>query len=167
MESKQELFERNMSFAYWFINRYFPALVGDEDIAQIAFIGLWKACNLYDESKGKFTSLASICIRNEIIMELRKQNARADLYRVHLDDPVIDGEKITVEDTVEDKRYRPDCSAVFVKDLIKPLSQREKQVVACRVIGLTQRQAAEKLGMSQGNYCKILKAVREKLRGDL
>lgn len=163
MESKQELFEKNMNFAYWFIGKYFPALVGDEDISQIALIGLWKACDMYDETRGKFATLAGVCIRNEILMELRKQNKISDLYRVYLSDPIKEGENLAIEDAVKDESYRPDGSSIFVTDLIKSLSPREKQVISCRLNGLTQQQAAKQMGISQAYYSRVLKAVRKKL----
>ena len=163
MNSKQELFEKNINFAYWFISKYFPALIGDEDISQIALIGLWKACILYDEDRSKFTTLAGVCIRNEILMELRKRNKQADLYRVHLGDPIKEGESLAIEEVVKDESYRPDSSSIFVTDLIKSLSSREKQVIACRFKGLTQQQAAKQMGISQACYSRLLKAVRKKL----
>ena len=68
----------NQNLVRFAINRYFPGLREDEDIFQVGWIGLWKACLSYDSSKSKLSTFAVRCIINEVRMELR---SRAKLWR--------------------------------------------------------------------------------------
>lgn len=79
----------NQNLVRFAINRYFPSLRDDEDIFQVGWIGLWRACIGYDSSRSKFSTYAVRCIINEIRVELRN---RAKLWGfgdiASLDEPV-------------------------------------------------------------------------------
>ena len=63
----------NQNLVRFAINRYFPSLRDDEDIFQVGWIGLWRACIGYDSSRSKFSTYAVRCIINEIRVELRNR----------------------------------------------------------------------------------------------
>ena len=70
------MFEQNMFLAYSALSRYFPDLATDEDMQQLAFIGLWKACRNYSEDRGAFSTLAFPSIRNEVLHYLVTANRK-------------------------------------------------------------------------------------------
>ena len=45
-----------------------------DDYIQIGLIGLLKAIRNYDSEKSKFSTFATVCIRNEILKFIKKQN---------------------------------------------------------------------------------------------
>lgn len=74
----------NKKLVYFIINKYYPERRNDEDIIQVGMIGLWKAIELFDESKGyKFSTFATTVIRNAIKQELRSE--KTDSRRANLD----------------------------------------------------------------------------------
>lgn len=70
------MFEENKNLIYTAINTYVKCAgkygINDyDDLFQIGSIGLWKAVQKYDESKGKFSSFAVPVIRNQLFNALR------------------------------------------------------------------------------------------------
>ena len=62
----------NEKLVMYTISRYFPTFLYDDDIRQLGYIGLWKACEKYDASLNtKFGSYAVKAIRGEIIKYVR------------------------------------------------------------------------------------------------
>lgn len=68
----EDLYLANEKLVYHVIKRYFTDKLHDEDIEQVGRLGLWKACQTYDSDLSSFSTYASNCIRNTILMELRK-----------------------------------------------------------------------------------------------
>ena len=59
-----------------------------EDIISEGMVGLVKAANKFDPDKGvKFSTFAGSCIRNEMLMYLRKLNRQVP-YEVSLNEPI-------------------------------------------------------------------------------
>lgn len=69
-------FESNMPLVTEIYKKYFSNMTWlKEDIMQSGYIGLLKACNKYKAENGyKFSTFAMKCIKNEILMYLRKEN---------------------------------------------------------------------------------------------
>ena len=64
----------NMNLAYYIIQHDYPKFVNDDDIVQSAMLGLVKAANSFDPSKGKFSSYARKFIHGEIKREFKKRD---------------------------------------------------------------------------------------------
>lgn len=77
-EVQEQLFNKNTKLVHYLIKKRFGLICSDpnyDDCAQEGFIGLMKACETFDESKGyQFATYASTCISNEIGMYLRKSS---------------------------------------------------------------------------------------------
>ena len=69
-----KLIEDNIKLVYFVVNKHYPTYIGDEDIIQTGMIGLCKAAQNFDESKGTFSTFACKCIQNEIRIELRARS---------------------------------------------------------------------------------------------
>ena len=73
----EKLFSENSNLIYAALSKFLPEEAKDEDMQQIASIGLWKACLAYNEGAGaKFITFAYRCMRNEIYVELRRRKRR-------------------------------------------------------------------------------------------
>ena len=91
-EARNRLIEHNLRLVAH-ISKKFDSVSDDkEDIISIGTIGLIKAINTFDSSKGtKLATYAARCIENEILMHLRatkKNKGEVSLYAVsytHLD----------------------------------------------------------------------------------
>lgn len=85
-ESQEQMFNANIQLVHHILKKTLRIVGSDpeyDDYAQEGFIGLMKACETFDDSKGsKFSAYASICIRNSIIMYLRK-NSRCNGVSLH------------------------------------------------------------------------------------
>ena len=68
-----DLIIRNIPFVYHILHKYYPTYVKDEDIIQCGMLGLVKASQHYDESKGKFSTYAGVIIRREIYKEIKRR----------------------------------------------------------------------------------------------
>lgn len=71
MVDRDKLIQDNIPFVYYIIHKYYPTFSKDEDIIQSGMVGLVKAANKFDASKGKFSTYAGVIIKNEIAKELK------------------------------------------------------------------------------------------------
>ncbi|ADL11971.1 RNA polymerase sporulation sigma factor SigK [Acetohalobium arabaticum] len=175
-EAKEVLIEHNMRLVAHIVKKYNNSNVDKEDLISIGSIGLIKAIETYDPSKKvKLATYASRCIENEILMHFR-QNKKTN-REVKLHDPLSsdkEGNEMTLMDV-----YETDEEAVLEKvemalaeerlyDKIEGLSEREQKVVKMRyglnnVEELTQREIANKLGISRSYVSRIEKRALQKL----
>ena len=73
---QKKLVEENMTLVYYTLKRYYPWLLQDEDTRSIGMMGLLKAAQKWEPSKGKFSTFATKVIRTEIINEWRKSRTK-------------------------------------------------------------------------------------------
>jgi RNA polymerase sporulation-specific sigma factor len=159
----------------WYLVRKFNFPPSDvEDFASCGFIGLIKAARTFDVSKGiKFATYASRCINNEILMEIRRQKPLKNIC--YLDDVLnvdYDGNELTLKELLPDESF-PEISNVLgnrdevadaVAAMLNRLSVRERQIILARSAGLTQRQVAERLQISQSYASRLEKKIIPKMR---
>lgn len=172
-ERMNMLVENNQRLVYRIAAQYGK----EEDLAQIGFIGLIKAANTFEFDKGaKFATYAGRCIKNEILMALRKEKRSSRAEIVYFDDVVSvdrNGNRLTLGDTLgrEDKQLL-NCESEKVNQLlletIMSLPQREKFII-CHLYGLgctkeTQDEVAKQVGLSQAHVSRLEKNILKKLR---
>ena len=122
-----------------------------------ACIGLCKAAKTYISDKAMFSTYAATCIRNEIIMQIRKEckgvKAVSIEQEIHQD--------ITLGDTLEG-----DCGigVCEVMDVINGLTERERAVIALSVSGHTATSIGRMMGFSQPYAGRVLKKAKDKIR---
>lgn len=167
IEKAEKLFSENISFAYWLIHRYFPAISDDEDVKQEALIGLWKACLAFDGGRDvRFTAFATPCICNNVRMLLRRRAKVNSVLLVPLEQVITDSEELTLADCIEDPASTIEGSGVSLRDVLDRLSDKERRILGCHLLGLTQKEAGKHLGISQSYYCRRLNAIKRKLVSD-
>ena len=146
-----------------------------DDLFQIGSIGLIKAANGFDETKNiKFTTYAAQCIRNEILMEFRRQGGKSrNAPTLSFEAPIKrnnEGKKLLVGDMIVDQKQnfeeQKECIELLEEVLnyiINKLSFKERYIVLCRAGGITQDELAEQLQVSQSFTSRIEKNSIKKL----
>lgn len=178
--AKHLLIERNLRLVVFIARRFENTGVNLEDLISIGTIGLIKAISTYRLDKNiKLATYASRCIENEILMYIRKIAAQKS--EISLDEPInmdYDGNELLLSDilgTDEDVIMRPledDVDLCVLRQAVKELPERERQIVIMRfgLYGheeLTQKEVAEKMGISQSYISRLEKRIMQKLRKEL
>ncbi len=178
--AKQLLIEHNLRLVVYIARRFDNTGVNLEDLISIGTIGLIKAIGTYRMDKNiKLATYASRCIENEILMHIRKiANQRTE---VSLEEPInMDGEgnELLLSDilgTDEDVVCRPledDVDLRLLHEALNHLPEREKEIVSMRYglegyKELTQKEVAQKMGISQSYISRLEKRIMLRLRKEL
>ena len=178
--AKQLLVEHNLRLVVYIARRFENTGIHLEDLISIGTIGLMKAIDTYRlDRKIKLATYASRCIENEILMYIRK-TAR-EKSEVSLDEPINmdgDGNELLLGDilgTEEDVVFKPLEDAVdlcVLRQSLRQLPQRERELInmrygleGCRE--LTQKEAAQKMGISQSYISRLEKKIMLRLKKEL
>lgn len=174
------LVERNLRLVVYIARRFENTGVNLEDLISIGTIGLMKAIGTYRLDKNiKLATYASRCIENEILMHIRK--IASQKAEVSLDEPInmdCDGNELLLSDvlgTEEDKIQRPledDVDLCVLRQAVSQLPPREKDIVNLRFglqgqKELTQKEVAQRMGISQSYISRIEKRIMAKLRKEM
>ena len=136
----------------------------DEDMFQTGIIGLLKAINTFDASKGySFSTYAFPIVRNELLLVFRKSK-RLVKVAFSLDDNVDTGncESVPYAEMIPDgKDYEENVvNLMLAQQIFSKLSPREKRIfIMFFVDGKTQCEISEALGISQSYISKIIKGI--------
>ena len=179
-QAKALLIEHNLRLVVFIARRFENTGVNLEDLISIGTIGLIKAVSTYRRDKNiKLATYASRCIENEILMHIRKiANQKAE---VSLDEPInmdYDGNELLLSDvlgTDEDMILRPmedDVDLCLLRQAVGELPDREKEIVILRFglqghQELTQKEVAQKLGISQSYISRLEKRIMQRLKREI
>lgn len=177
---RQTLIERNLRLVVYIARRFENTGIHIEDLISIGTIGLIKAINTFRTDKNiKLATYASRCIENEILMFLRKNSAQRT--EVSFDEPLNtdwDGKELLLSDvlgTDGDVVMRPieaDVDRELLQTAVSHLSPREREIITMRfglggVKELTQKEVADRLGISQSYISRLEKRIILRLRREL
>ena len=178
--AKQRLIERNLRLVVYIARRFESTGVNLEDLISIGTIGLIKAIGTYKRDKNiKLATYASRCIENEILMHIRKISGQK--AEVSLDEPInmdAEGNELLLRDilgTDEDVILRPmedDVDLRLLRQALRELPGREREIVMMRYglegrKELTQKEVAQKMGISQSYISRLEKRIMLRLRKEL
>ena len=98
------LIERNLRLVSHIVKKYYSKTNDTDDLVSIGTIGLIKAVDSFDYTKGtRFSTYASRCIENEILMHFRAlKKTGGDVLLGDAIDIDKDGNPLTIEDTIAD-----------------------------------------------------------------
>lgn len=179
-DSKRKLVEHNLRLVVYIARRFENTGTNVEDLISIGTIGLMKAISTYRLEKNiKLATYASRCIENEILMYIRKTSGMK--AEVSLDEPInmdCDGNELLLSDilgTDGDEIQRPledDVDLRVLRQALRDLPSREKEIVVMRYglegrKELTQKEVAEKMGISQSYISRLEKRIMLKLRKEM
>lgn len=174
------LIEHNLRLVVYIAKKFENAGVNVEDLISIGTIGLIKAVNTFKPDKNiKLATYASRCIENEILMYLRRNNKNRS--EVSFDEPLNvdwDGNELLLSDilgTDNDIVYNhieEEVNRGLLGYALHQLSPRERQIMEMR-FGLktgremTQKEVADRLGISQSYISRLEKKIIVRLRKEI
>ncbi len=175
--ARNKLISHNLRLVAHIVKKYYQANPAKDDLISIGTIGLIKAIDSFKCTKGaRFGTYGAKCIQNEILMYFRSQKKLAS--EVSMNEAIEtdrDGNPLTymdiikVDDTIADDIDLKIKLEKVTCDIKNVLTKRERDIIVLRygLAGespLTQREVAEKLGISRSYVSRIEKTSLEKLR---
>lgn len=178
LEAKHILIERNLRLVAHISRKYQNGEEDMEDLISIGTIGLIKAIATFNYERGnRLATYAARCIDNELLMYFRgkkKTSREVSLYEPIGTDK--EGNQINLMDVVESTdreifeiiELKSNTKKIY-EMIPKVLSSRERQIIEWRYglynkKPLTQREIADKLGISRSYVSRIEKRALEKLK---
>ena len=180
-KAKSILIERNLRLVAHIVKKYQIPNKDIDELISIGTVGLIKAIDSFDASKGtRLATYASRCIENEILMLFRSNKKQKGETFLH--DPIgvdKEGNEISLIDVlssdkdsvVEKVESNIQIRALYAK-INTALSEREGEIIRMRY-GLvdgkckTQREIASLLGISRSYVSRIEKKALKKLKKEL
>ncbi|MDE6025181.1 MAG: RNA polymerase sporulation sigma factor SigK [Lachnospiraceae bacterium] len=181
LDARNVLVEYNLRLVAHIVKKYQAPNRNTEDLLSIGTIGLIKAVNTYDESKGsRLVTYASRCIENELLMRLRHE--RKESREVSLYEPIgtdKEGNEISLMDIISSDEENV-LTNIIACDSIKHIGRifdkvlepREQKVIIMRYglegnAPMSQRDIAAILNISRSYVSRIEKKALLKLRSAL
>lgn len=178
--AKQQLIEHNLRLVVYIARRFENTGVNLEDLISIGTIGLIKAIGTYRTDKNiRLATYASRCIENEILMHIRKISAQR--AEVSLDEPInmdYDGNELLLSDilgtdeNVVTGKLDDAVDLVLLRQALGLLNAREREIIDLRYglngrRELTQKEVAQKLGISQSYISRLEKRIMARLKKEM
>lgn len=171
------LIEHNLRLVVFIARKFETTGILLDDLISIGTVGLIKAVGSFRAEKGiRLATFASRCIENEILMYIRKRSqARCE---VSLEEPLNvdwDGNELLLSDvlsTGEDcvwSEYAAAEERRTVRAAVARLEPREREIIELRYglhggRDLTQKEVADRLGISQSYISRLEKRIIDDLR---
>ena len=148
-------------------------LIYDEDIIQMARLGIFKAWKEYDPEKSAWSTYMTRCVTNEIFMELRRRRSPKNKFYEscdRLDRVIEDGEGGTCE--LQDLLKFDNNSYDSVineyerrwNEIYDSLSLRERSIIYWLDHDYTQKEIGEMIGTNQSYVSRLITKLRSKIQ---
>ena len=178
--AREPLITHNLRLVVYIARKFETNGSNVEDLISIGTIGLIKAVNTFCPSRNiKLATYASRCIENEILMFLRKSSQyKNDLS---IDEPLNvdwDGNELLLSDVlgsepdIVGRGVENEVERDLLLEAVQRLSPRERKIMELR-FGLggtkehTQKEVAERLGISQSYISRLEKRIMKRLRKEI
>lgn len=178
--AREILIVHNLRLVVYIAKKFESPSAGTEDLISIGTIGLIKAVNTFSPQKNiKLATYASRCIENEILMFLRKSSQLKN--EISIDEPLntdYDGNELLLCDILGSDADEINISLEneveknLVLSAVSRLKDRERNIMELR-FGLngkkehTQKEVADKLGISQSYISRLEKKIIKQLKCEL
>lgn len=174
---RSDLIEHNLRLVVYIARKFENTGMDLDDLVSVGTIGLIKAINSFDTDKNiKLATYASRCIENEILMHLRKSVKIKS--EVSFDEPLNtdwEGNELLLSDVmgtdsdVVYKKIEGGVETELLQKALVKLNKREREIMEMRygLTGedeLTQREVAEKMGISQSYISRLEKKIISRLK---
>ena len=167
---KAELAEKNMALVWYAVRQFQSTGYDVEELYSAALLGMAKALSNFDLSRGfKFSTFALFCMKNEILMELRRGKRR--ISAVYYDDLISSGKDdgLTLLETLPSSADTEGeaISKVALQKALGLLTQREREMLVLDADGQRQADIAKDYGVSQSYVSRIVAGAKQKIRSEL
>ncbi len=178
-EARDKLIEHNLRLVAHIAGKYSTSADRD-DLISIGTIGLIKAVSTYRAGRGRLSTYAAECIKNEILMELRHIRKRqGDISLQETIGVDREGNEVTLEEKIADEGRSIEETADIKMQTLKLykmlkscLTKRERDIIEMRygiATGeeITQREIAKGMGISRSYVSRIETKALKKLRSKM
>lgn len=178
-DARNKLIEHNLRLVSHIMKKYYAQSDDMDDLLSIGTIGLIKGIDSYRPDRGvKLSTYCSRCVENEVLMYFRsRRRSQGDLSLSEALESDEDG-SLSILDVLADEEDLADrvsdrelCRQLHAM-VDRVLDEREARIIRLRYgLGasqaLTQKQTAERIGVSRSYISRIEKRALEKLRAAL
>lgn len=173
MSDVENVIADNTGLVYYQLHKF--NLAYNEDAISYAMEALWKAASTYDASRDcSFSTYATTCIYNGIMMYLRTYKREHALEAVSLDAELNDEGLTYVDllagaDDIELEHFST-INIAINKALSNISNNKHKEVVTKWIesnFEATQKELAKELDISQAQVSRILSIFKNKLKKEL
>lgn len=161
----EERYLANERLVYHVLKTRYPMSLHNEDIQQEARIGLWRACQTFDEESGtKFSTYAGMCIDNAIKWAFRK---------IHHQVPTVSLDAVIEDQSNHDMTLKGILIGDFDIDwcnyeaFVECLTPKERQVCELKLLGYSQTRIGEIMGYKQSSISRLAVSAKKKLEANL
>ena len=178
--ARDTLITRNLRLVVYIARKFESSGVGLEDLISIGTIGFIKAVRTFCPGRNiKLATYSSRCIENEILMYLRKNAQKRS--EISIDEPLNvdwDGNELLLSDVlgsdadVVHRELESEAERQQLRACVGRLPPREQQIMRLR-FGIggeqehTQKEVADRLGISQSYISRLEKRIIRHLREEL
>ena len=178
--AREALITHNLRLVVFIARKFETSGVGLEDLISIGTIGLIKAVNTFCAGRNiKLATYSSRCIENEILMYLRKTAPLR--FETSIDEPLNidwDGNELLLSDVLGsepdpvNKNLEQQDERRQLLACVERLGEREREIMRLR-FGIggekehTQKEVADRLGISQSYISRLEKRIIRQLRVEL
>ena len=150
--------------------KYLSTGIEFDELVSVGHIGLIKAANSFDSSKGfKFATYASLCINNEILMFLRKESKRPPC--ISITQINAEGDEFCISEVFNAFIHRDEYKleetddVLALREAITQLDEREQLIIQLRFYeNKTQTQVGKVIGVEQSYISRLERRVLNKLK---
>ena len=143
-----------------------------DDIVSEGMLGLIKAANTFDETKGyQFSTYAGLCIRNAMLMYIRKLNKHwhkeISLYTPIGEDS--EGNQLCYADVIQSdgEDFGEGNNRILLRESIGKLPEKDKEIMLAVITGYKQREIAAMMGVQQSSISRRIKRIKRKLKSEV
>jgi len=175
-QAREKLIKHNIRLVLYEVTVRFKSVEYDKkDLVSIGNIGLMKAIETFDKSRNlEFSTYATRCIENEILMFLRKLKKDRNVDSLNM--PIgysKDGDKLKIEDTLSDntdivKEYLDKEMHLIIRQIVNNLPEFDREIIML-YFGFyndktyTQKEIADILSISQKHVSTLIRKIVERL----
>ncbi len=180
LEARNTLIVHNLRLVVFIAKKFESTKISIDDLISIGSMGLIKGVQTFKMDKNiKLATYASRCIENEILMYLRKTHrSRQDVSLDEVLSVDSEGNEMMLSDVLGDPAPLAMAEMTKAEDLdnlyvaLNKLSKREREIIImrfglCGEEALTQKEVADKLGISQSYISRLEKRIMEKMRQEI
>lgn len=149
-----------------------------DEVMSICNVAIMSALESYDESKSKISTFIAVCIRNAILMDIRKEKKHSRCVRsldeVVACDSIKDNSEITLGELIEDVKasdftnYDSDVEMInLINEAVNSLKEKNKlndkvyKVTIMYMTGKTQDEISKEMGVSQSYVSRLLRKSKD------
>lgn len=146
-----------MNLVYSLVSKEYHSHLCDEDIIQAGMLGLCKAADSWDESRGNFSTFAWCCIRNSIIDEFKQRTKHQGVLSLDYEVDGEDGDRVPFGSFVVGQE---DVGYVDVEIDVERLTPTQLKVFKLCKLGVPTNEIARTLGVSRQCVWQTMRKLR-------